>query len=62
MRALRILAALAFMAAVVAAIVSLTGNAQAGSLAFALGGVALTAGVTALIDYSGRWGVPGDGL
>lgn len=62
MRTLRIISALAFGAAVIAAILTFAVNSQAGSIAFAFGGIAACAGFTALVDSLGRWGVPGDGL
>ena len=62
MRALRIVSALAFVPAVIAAILTFAVSRQAGSVAYAFGGIALAAGVTALIDGLGRWGMPGDGL
>ena len=62
MRLLRIVSAVAFGAAVIAAILTFTVGSQAGSVAFALGGIALAAGFTAMVDGLGRWGMPGDGL
>ncbi len=61
-RPLRLVAALAFVAAASHGIALLTGTARAGSVAFALGAVTLTAGVTTLIDYTGRRGMLGNGL
>lgn len=62
MRILRWVSILAFAGAVVATILCFTTSKQAGSVAFALGGVAAAAGFTAMVDSVGRWGVPGDGL
>jgi hypothetical protein len=62
MRIPRIVSALAFGAAVIAAVLTFTVSRQAGSVAFACGGIALAAGFTALVDGLGRWGMPGDGL
>ncbi len=61
-RTLRLVAAPAFVAAASDANASLTGTARAGSVGFALGVVTLTAGVTTLIDHTGRRGMLGDGL
>jgi hypothetical protein len=61
-QALAVTAGAALVGAVVAAILFFAGVAprHVAPVAFVLGSIALAAGMPALIEQLGRWGVPGD--
>lgn len=60
MRIVLALDAVLFVGGVVAACVFWTGVSDAASVAFVVGGLALTIGATIGISQLGNWGVPGD--